>query len=242
MKNIILIAIAVSFLFACNNSSVSNSSGKNAVGIETYKKLYTRSMELKDYSTAIMAIQMILVQDSGLVAYQDSLPELYAAMNNVEAVSKTIDPVLKRHPKEEKFLQVKSIVQQELGDYDGVLKTFTTLYEITNKLSYKYQIGTMHFQAGNLEEASKVVDEVLAKAPNSHDSLDIFVSEQQKQKVPILAAALNFKGYIFAQKRNLAEAKNFFESAIKVFPDFVMAKRNLQQIMQGPAQAQQRRP
>jgi tetratricopeptide (TPR) repeat protein len=91
----------------------------------------------------------------------------------------------------------------------------------------------MHFQAGNLDEASKVVEEVLAKAPQSKDSLDIFVNEQQKQKVPIMAAVLNFKGYIYAQKRNLPEAKKYFESAIRTFPDFVMAKRNLQQIMGG---------
>jgi len=234
MKNIFLAAIAVTFLFSCGNNnggSTATSGGKQSHTM--YKKLFEKSMDIKDYSTAIVAIQMMLLEDSTITTYQDSLPELYAAINNVEAVSRTIDPVLKRHPKEEKFLQIKSIVQQEHGDYEGVLATYTTLYDITKKLTYLYQIGTLHFQAGNLEEASKVVDEVLAKAPDNKDSLDIFVSEQQKQKVPIMAAALNFKGYIFAQKRNLPEAKKYFETAIKVFPDFVMAKRNLQQLMGG---------
>jgi tetratricopeptide (TPR) repeat protein len=86
---------------------------------------------------------------------------------------------------------------------------------------------------GKLDEASKIVDEIMAKAPDSKDSLDIFVNEQQKQKVPILAATLNFKGYIYAQNRNLPEAKKYFEAAIKAYPDFVMARRNLQQIMGG---------
>ena len=228
MKNIFIAAFAATFLFACNQNAPQQTA-KSTAG--NYKKLFEKSMDLKDYHTAIVAVQMMLVEDSTLLSYRDSLPELYAAINNVDACAKTIDAALNRHPKEEKFLQVKAIVQQENGDYEGVLKTYTTLYETTQKLSYLYQIGTMHFQSGKLDEASKIVEEVLAKAPNSKDSLDIFVNEQQKQKVPILAAALNFKGYIFAQNRNLPEAKKYFENAIKVFPDFVMAKRNLQQLM-----------
>ncbi len=237
MKNIFIAAFAATFLFACNQNAPQQSAKSNN---DIYKKLFDKSMDMKDYHSAIVAVQMMLIEDSTQLAYRDSLPELYAAVNNVEAVSKTIDATLARHPKEEKFLQVKAVVQQEEGDYEGVLKTYTTLYETTKKLSYLYQIGTMHFQAGKLPEAEKVVEEVLAKAPSSNDSLDIFVSEQQKQKVPIMAAALNFKGYIFAQKRDMLNAKKYFETAIKVFPDFVMAKRNLQQLM-GAAQQQQKR-
>jgi tetratricopeptide (TPR) repeat protein len=226
MKKLFIAAVAVAFLSACTNTAPHNNT-------ETYKKLFDKSMDNKDYSTAIVAAQMILIEDSTQTSYQDSLPELYAAMNNIEACAKTIDATLARHPKEEKFLQVKALVQQETGDYEGVFTTYNTLYETTQKLSYLYQIGTLHFSNGKLDEASKTVDMILAKAPNSTDSLDIFVNEQQKQKVPIMAAALNFKGYIYAQNRNLPEAKKFFEAAIKAFPDFVMARRNLQQIMSG---------
>jgi tetratricopeptide (TPR) repeat protein len=228
MKNIFIAVFAASVLFACNNKQAPQSSTTSHTN---YKRLYEKSMDFKDYPTAIMAIQMMLLEDSTLTAYQDSLPELYAATNNIEACSKTIDVTLSRHPKEEKFLQVKALVQQETGDYAGVFTTYTTLYETTKKLSYLYQIGTLHFSAGKLDEASKTVDLILTKAETSKDSLDIFVNEQQKQKVPILAAALNFRGYIYAQQRNLSEAKVYFEAAIKVFPDFVMAQRNLQQLM-----------
>lgn len=232
MKKLLTAVLAASVLFSCNNTNTPAGSSKDRNTTSgTYKKLYEKSMDIKDYSTAIMAIQMMLLEDSTQFAYQDSLPELYAAVNNVEAVAKTIDPVLKRHPKEERFLQIKSIVQQEHGDFEGVLNTYNSLYETTKKLSYLYQIGTLQFQSGNMDEASKIVEELLIKAPESKDSLDIFVSEQQKQKVPIMAATLNFKGYIFAQKRNMPEAKKYFEAAIKSFPDFVMAKRNLEQLM-----------
>ena len=166
MKNIFFAAIAATFLFACNQNAPQQSAKNNN---ETYKKLFDKSMNLKDYHTAIMAVQMMLIEDSTQVNYRDSLPELYAALNNVEAVSKTIDATLARHPKDEKFLQVKAVVQQEEGDYEGVLKTYSTLFETTKKLTYLYQIGTMHFQAGKLAEAETVVDEVLAKSPSSSD-------------------------------------------------------------------------
>ena len=120
MKNIFIAAFAATFLFACNQNAPQQSTQNN---IGSYKKLFEKSMDLKDYHTAIVAVQMMLLEDSTLLAYRDSLPELYAAINNVDACSRTIDAALKRHPKEEKFLQVKAVVQQEDGDYEGVLKT-----------------------------------------------------------------------------------------------------------------------
>jgi tetratricopeptide (TPR) repeat protein len=224
----ITLSICVAALFcSCTQNTVKTQDGM-------YEKLFSSCMDKKDYTTAIVAAQMILMSDSSKTNYADSLPELYAATNNIEACAASIDGVLKRHPNDEKFLQIKALVLQEQADGQGLLDIYNKLYTQTKKLSYLYQVGTIHFSTGNMQEAEKTVDIILPLAKNSSDSLDIFIGEQQKQKVPIYAASLNFKGYIQAQKRDLNSAKNFFEDAIKAFPDFVMAKRNLQQLMGGP--------
>jgi len=62
------------------------------------------------------------------------------------------------------------------------------------------------------------------------------LSENEKQKVPLRAAVYNMKAYMQAQSRDLMGAKKYFEMALKEYPDFVMAKRNLQQLMQGGRQ------
>ena len=55
MKNIFIAAIAATFLFACNQNAPQQSAKSNS---ETYKKLFNKSMDLKDYHSAIVAIQM----------------------------------------------------------------------------------------------------------------------------------------------------------------------------------------
>jgi tetratricopeptide (TPR) repeat protein len=235
MKHSALLLLFCATLFiACDKSPSAGTTvvtGKGGDDTELYRRLFDRSMTMKDYPTAIVAAQMILLTDSTLTAYQDSLPELYAASNNAEACAMVIDDVLKRHPDEERFLQVKAVVLQEQRDVYGMYDIYNKLYKSTGKLTYQYQIATIQFSTGELDKAMKTLDMLIDKGQHSKDSLDIFINEQQKQKVPILAAVLNFKGYIFAQKRDMLNARNHFEAALKDFPDFVMAQRNLQQLM-----------
>jgi hypothetical protein len=62
------------------------------------------------------------------------------------------------------------------------------------------------------------------------------VSETAKQKVPIRAAVYNMKAYMVAQNRDLMGAKKYFEMALKEYPEFVTARQNLMQLMNGGRQ------
>jgi lipoprotein NlpI len=46
--------------------------------------------------------------------------------------------------------------------------------------------------------------------------------------VPVLAAALNVGGIILIDEKKLEDAKLYFESALKLDPNFVLAQNNLQ--------------
>jgi len=69
MKKIIIAICVFVSITSCNNKS-SNS-------IESYRKLFDKSMNSKDFPTAIVAAQLILINDSTQVLYADTLPELY---------------------------------------------------------------------------------------------------------------------------------------------------------------------
>ena len=230
MKNYLAIAALLLAFAACNQKSTEPSGAKNeSENIARFKKLYTKSMELKDLNTAITAIQFILMEDStnGL---RDSLPELYGAINNLQACMKTNEEALKRHPSEEKYKNIKVLCLQQLGDLDGQFALLKELYETTNKPQYVSQIAAIQISTGNLKDATETVDMILTKYNNTKDSLEVFIDENNKQMVPVKAAAWNMKGYIYMQQKNIEKAKDAYFKALEIYPDFVMPKRNLEAI------------
>ena len=230
MRKITFILLLLIVTAACNKS------GSN----KTYQDLYTKSLQVKDYQTAITALQFLLLSDSTNKNYLDSLPELYASVLNYSAAEYYTDIALKTYPSNEKYLQVKALCLQQNGKIESILDIYNKLYASTQKITYLYQIATFQFSAQDMASVENTVKLLEEKMVNSTDSVDFLISETEKQKVPVRAAVYNMKAYMVAQKRDLADAKKYFEMAIKEYPQFVTARQNLQQLIEGGRQQQQR--
>jgi tetratricopeptide (TPR) repeat protein len=214
-------------LTACKNGG-GQSSGNGSDS--TYHRLYTKSIKLKDLNTAIFAIQMVLLNDSA-DGLRDSLPELYGAVNNVEACMQTNEDALKRHPNEEKYLNIKVICLRQIGDMDGQFILLDQLYKQTHKPQYVAQMASLQLAGGQTSEALKTINFILEEYKNNKtDSLDIFLDEMNSQKVPVVAAAYNMKGYIYMQRKDITNAKEMYFKALEIYPEFEMPKRNLEAI------------
>lgn len=228
MKRFLFILAASALFFtACKNGdqSKTESTEKNV-----YEKLYEKSIQLKDIQTAIYAVQMVLMTDStnGL---RDSLPELYGAVNNIEACMQTNEESLKRHPKDEKYKNIKVLCLQQIGDIDGQFLLLEDLYKTTKKPQYIAQMASLQLAAGQTKEGVETIDFIISEFRNNKtDSLDVFIDERNKQKVPVLAAAYNMKGYVYMQKKDINNAKEMYFKALEIYPQFEMPKRNLEAI------------
>ena len=229
MKPVLL--IFSTFLLACNPPEPTVQPNKN----DDYKKMYEHSIRIKDFNSAIAAIQLILVNDSNN-PLRDSLPELYGVVNNLHSCLITTEASLKKYPKDEKFKNLKVLCLQQTGDLDGQMVLLKDLYESTGKAQYISQIASMQIGTGNLKDASETIDLILSRYKESTDSLDIFLDETNKQKVPVNAAAWNMKGYIYMQQKEIESAKEAYFKALEIFPDFVMPKRNLESIFSRKAE------
>lgn len=227
MKNVlVLVSVAALFFAACTGKTEQTAGNTN----ETYQKLFEKSMKMKDIHTAIYAAQMILLTDSTNIL-RDTLPELYGAVNNLEACMQATEDALTRHPKEEKYLNIKVLYLQQIGDMDGQFKILEQLYEQTKKPQYIAQIASLQLAGGQPKEAMKTIDFIISEYKNNtKDSLDIFLDEVNKQKVPVLAAAYNMKGYVFMQRKDINNAKEMYFKALEIYPEFEMPKRNLEAI------------
>lgn len=229
MKKIIIAICVFVSLTSCNNKS-SNS-------IESYKKLFDKSMNSKDFPTAIVAAQLILIDDSTEVLYADTLPELYAATNNIYACNDAAENALKRNPKSERYLLIKALCAEQLGNMEEQMSIYNQLYAINKKPEYLYRITAAHFGSANFQAVENNLKELDEMAKTSKDSIDFMISESEKQKVPLKAALLNMRAIMAAQKDNdMLSAKKYFEAAIREFPDFIVAKEFYKRLMSGNKQ------
>jgi tetratricopeptide (TPR) repeat protein len=105
------------------------------------------------------------------------------------------------------------------------------LYQQTKKPQYIAQRASLQLAGGQAKEAMNTINFILEEFKNNKtDSLDIFIDEQNKQKVPVLAAAYNMKGYVYMQRKDITNAKEMYFKALEIYPNFEMPKRNLEAI------------
>lgn len=229
MKNTVFtLAAIVLFLVSCNNKQASSDAGGASV-IDANIKLYEHALKTKDFQTAITAIQYILLEDS-THHFRDSLPELFGAVNNLEACLMATEAAMIRHPENEKYKTIMLICLQQIGDYEGQTVLLNDLYQQTKKPEYVIQIVTMQIQTGQLKQASKTIDELMKEFKNSKETIEVAKDETSKQRVPIMAALWNMKGYTYLQMKNVDKAKEAFFKALEIDDKFEMPKRNLNMI------------
>jgi tetratricopeptide (TPR) repeat protein len=85
----------------------------------------------------------------------------------------------------------------------------------------------MQIQTGQLKQASKTIDELMKEFKNSKELIEVVKDENSKQRVPIMAALWNMKGYTYLQMKNIDKAKEAFFKALEIDEKFEMPKRNL---------------
>lgn len=214
-----MISAAVA-LAACNQPK------SNVAELE---KLYKKSIDLKDVPTAITAVQMILVQDStnGL---RDSLPELYFAVNNVDACLKTTEDALSRKPEDEDLLQYKLLCLEQLDRLDEQFALSKKLYEKTHKAQYIYKVASVQLLTGNLKDAAETLDTIMDRYKDSKDSIDVFYDQARSQRVPVTAAAWNMRGYMYIQMQQFQKAQEAYVKSVQTYPDFILPRRALQEL------------
>lgn len=214
---------AVLLATACTKNNNSNTQ---------LEQVFKRSMELKDYPTAISSVHLLLSTDS-THALRDTLPALYFLTQNVDACLKTAEESLVRKPNDEELSKYKLLCLEQVGKPDEVMALAKQLHEKTGKAEYMYKIASVEIISGNFEKAGATIDAMEERYKSGKDSVDIFVDQSQSQRVPLLAACWNMRGYIYIQTQKYQQAAEAYQKAIQTFPDFVMARRNLQQLMQG---------
>lgn len=228
LNNILFFATVAVAFSACNSAEVKQADKENS-----HMKLFKHCRETGDLQTAAVALNEMLLEDTVYSDWYDTLAVLYYNINNFQPASWYAGKVLEKKPKDLRMMELVAMSEQQLGRPEKVLTAYRALFKATNDFQYLYQSAAVEFSMGNIDNCKNLVDSILHSSNIEKDSIEIQIENDYSQQVPLRAAVYNLQAFLKAREGNLPGAKKDFENALRIYPDFVLAQRNLQDLMSG---------
>ena len=124
--------------------------------------------------------------------------------------------------------EIKALSYYYLQDFKKAIEAYEKLYEITNEPLHLYQVVTLQFNLQRYGECQANIDRLLNLPESAQAQVRITTPEGQTQEIPLRAAAYNVRGVIYRLQKDYPKAKEAFEKALQIAPEFLLAKGNLE--------------
>lgn len=191
--------------------------------------IYKTAIQYNDYNVAANALYQALALKPNRTDLKDTLCLVYFSAQNYVQAYLLSSEILKNNENNTTILEIAATSKKNLGLTKEALDDFDKLNRLKPQLYYLYQIATMQFQLKRVGECLVTLDKIITAPDAEKETASISVGNEV-QKVPYKAAALNIKGIVALELDKKDEAKLLFTEALKVYPEFVLAKNNLQAI------------
>jgi len=209
------------------------SSTVRAQDFDTQMKVYATALKYYDLNVAVSALYNAMALKPDRKDLRDSLALLYFAGERYGQAYTLGEEILKENPKRNDILEMVAVSKQSLGLIKDALADYEKLFAAEPKqIFYLYQIATLQYQLKRYGECVTSLDQIIANEASAKQNVNIRNSNNTSQSVPMKAAALNVKGIVAMDLNQDANAKEFFNQALQLFPDFALAKGNLATLSQ----------
>ncbi len=216
-------------LVACNSNPGTN----NKSSFESNLDLYERSLALTDYGTALVALNMMLLEDSTNMEYTDSLARLYMRSGNFDAGLSLGKRVMAEDEKNYSLMELMATAYEYKGDPPNLTKSYRNykkLYEEVGGTKYLLKMAQVGMLQGSFDAAKKKLEEVVA-------SPDVAYIESPKsdggiQMINVKAGAYMLLANYYFNEGNEKEGVKSLEQALKVEPEYEAARLMVQRLQQ----------
>lgn len=221
MKNsIVLLVVGLMFY----TGSAQNNKQED---IALEKDIMEFSKSMGDMSVAALSMYRLVALEGENSTYKDSLAFLYFSSRKYASCFLMSNEVLKRDPKNQALLELKAISLESLGAIGKSLEAFTDLFAISKNNFHGYSLAKLQFSMKKYEEAYITIKEVETLNDSGQYKVTFAINQNHTQQVELLAAIPYLKAGIEIELDKIPEAKLSLQKAIKIQPDFVLAKETL---------------
>jgi tetratricopeptide (TPR) repeat protein len=191
--------------------------------------IYRQAIKYGDAGVAINCLYSLMAKDPQNIAYKDSLARLYFTVGSYRQCLKVCEEIISKRPNDTFTLRIMGISHQSLGMAIEAIEDYEKVIKLTGSAYDYYQKAALEYQVKRLQECKLSVEEVI-KTAKPGEMITLYIDRENKQEVPLRAAAFNLYGMIAKDINDTASARFLFNEALKMMPDFYFAQANIAEL------------
>lgn len=181
----------------------------------------------KDFNVAINEYYKLWSLDTNNINHLDSIASLYFESGDCVKTLNALDHIFEFRADDSNIQKaLKCALNLNLMDEaENYLITLT--HASKDSILWMHKLGNFYFETNQMQE-SMVTFENLMKI-NGVDTFNVDLTfNEQSLKVPLLADTYNKYGVLLVKLNHNDKAATYFEKALSVYPEFDIAKQNLE--------------
>ena len=200
---------------------------QNSNDLITQQKKIKQAIAYNDLNVAASSMYSMIALEGPQSTYKDSLAYLYFNNRNYVSCFLVTSDILKNKPDNTELLEMNAISLESMGAISKAVEVYENL--ITKKKSnfFEYKIAGLKNALKKYDEAYVAIKNAEQMPDDGKIKVSFQVNQNYKQDVDLKAAIPYLKGIIEMNLNKNAEAKQSFEKALQLFPDFAIAKSKL---------------
>ena len=203
----------ISFTFSFSMYSQNNN-------FEVQKSIYEKAKSYNDPNVAISALYNMVALQPDNVLLKDSLMREYLAISQWAPSYMISREILGIQPNNNFALEVSCVSLQNLGLKQEALNEYESLYLKTDRIDVLYTISFLQFELRNFNESLTNLDILISNNQTEEMTVSVSKDENTRQEIAIRAQLNYLKGLIYIEQENDLLAKQAFNTAIEIAPEF----------------------
>ena len=226
MKKIIFISLVSFFTVNC---FAQGGKATPAVSTNPHIKVFKQAVGSSDLTTAITALSYYIADQGANTVYEDTLAMLYLQQNSYVQCYYWADKRLKVKPEDLTLMEMKGICLEKLNQPKEAIAIYEKLYVKTQSPFHAYTLMQLQYAIKRLAEclATSGSTEKLEFKP---DFTMTYNAGEQMGRTYLRAGIYNITGLALYDLDRKAESKKYFEKALALDSNFVLAKQNLEAV------------
>jgi tetratricopeptide (TPR) repeat protein len=140
--------------------------------------------------------------------------------------------IIEKNPNKAIILEILAESEEKLGLLKEALANFENLEKLSPKPYNKYKITLLQFALKRFGECAETAKKLLADSGANGEKVRITYDAGRYQDVAMKAAVLNILGLTAAELNQKEDAELLLQEALKLEPEFALAKMNLESMTQ----------
>lgn len=220
--------VFISFLANGQSRPVTKIAAKDTALYNLQKSVYNSALKYSDLSIAKSALYTMIAINPADKTLKDTLLFLYLNAGSFGQSVLLSREILAENPNNTTVQEIKAVSEQNLGLTKEALESYEKLYGQTKNVFHLYQTAVLQYQLKRYGECNANIDEIVKNEKANSERVNINMGQNgASQEVVLKAAAYNIKGVMLLEAKREDEAKIAFAEALKIQPDFELAKNNL---------------